>query len=147
MFLKKIYFLSSDPQPTIMSVLTPNMGLKRAKSAKIYGRIYVFSKLVWTCGPVMQEYVITQELWGTLRKHMLADTCMQACRKHTHTQMLACLCSCFLLGFLELLHCDTLSAFSIRQSFGRSSVQQPGPKAEKLQPLRGPRHVHKLKVP
>lgn len=75
MFLKKIYFLSSSQKPTIMSGLAPNLW-----------RIFVFSNLVRTCGPEIHEHKITQELWETLGKHMLADACMQACIKHTHTE-------------------------------------------------------------
>lgn len=68
MFLQNIYFLNNKPE---------NFALKRVKSAKMYGITFVFPNLVLTCGPEIQ-HIITQELWESLGKHMLADTCMQA---------------------------------------------------------------------
>lgn len=52
----------------------------------------LFFQTMWE--HVVQKYIITHELWETLGKHMLAETCMQACIKHTHPH-----CSLFMQLF------------------------------------------------
>lgn len=94
------------------------------KPCKISGAI--FAVLMQTHCP---EHVITQGLWETMGKHMLA-ICRPVSNPHTttHTQKHFSLSmQLFPFGILELLHCDTCSAFSLTwnsvqvSNFARSS--------------------------
>lgn len=102
------------------------------KPCKISGAI--FAVLMQTHCP---EHVITQGLWETMGKHMLA-----ICRPvsnthtttHTHRNTSACPCSCFLLGFLSCYTVtlallspshETASKFQILQD--RQNVQERKP--------------------